>query len=315
MSRYVEKPTRSRPRPWRSASKMALTSNVRPASDPTPSYVIIARLEEATRQPRGRRRHPPQARRGRPPVEDRTPDRRCPARGPARPQGRRAQGRSRPAGRRPRPARQPPVLRRTLLPARPGRRGARRPPPGRPAQRGRSQGPARPGRDPRRPVPDRGSHRDVLAGVRQVARPRSQALGRHPAHRALPPAQPVRPPDRPPRAPGARGRPPARDDHLPGPGVFGLGRLTGPPATELERLLSTNPRDTKLLYQLSMLSESEGDPATAAKFQKQLVDIAPGDEANRQARPALHPERRDRRGRGPLDQALERPASPIRPGS
>ena len=48
---------------------------------------------------------------------------------------------------------------------------------------------------------------------------------------------------------------------------------------ELERLLSTNPRDTKLLYQLSVLSESEGDAATAAKFQKQMVDLAPSDES------------------------------------
>ncbi len=54
----------------------------------------------------------------------------------------------------------------------------------------------------------------------------------------------------------------------------------GTARAELERLLSTNPRDTKLLHQLSMLAESEGDPSTAAKFQKQLVDLAPGDEAN-----------------------------------
>ena len=57
-------------------------------------------------------------------------------------------------------------------------------------------------------------------------------------------------------------------------GDFGTARA------ELERLLSANPRDTKLLYQLSMLAESEGDPATASKFQKRLVDLAPGDEAN-----------------------------------
>ena len=56
-------------------------------------------------------------------------------------------------------------------------------------------------------------------------------------------------------------------------GDFGTAR------SELERLLSTNPRDTKLLHQLSMLSESEGDASTASKFQKQLVDLAPGDEA------------------------------------
>ena len=56
-------------------------------------------------------------------------------------------------------------------------------------------------------------------------------------------------------------------------GDFGTARA------ELERLLSTNPRDTKLLHQLSMLAESEGDPSTASKYQKQLVDLAPGDEA------------------------------------
>ena len=56
-------------------------------------------------------------------------------------------------------------------------------------------------------------------------------------------------------------------------GDFGTAR------SELERLLSTNPRDTKLLYQLSVLSESEGDSATAAKFQKQMVDLAPSDES------------------------------------
>ena len=57
-------------------------------------------------------------------------------------------------------------------------------------------------------------------------------------------------------------------------GDFGTARA------ELERLLSTNPRDTKLLHQLAVLSESEGDPSTASKFQKQLVDIAPSDESN-----------------------------------
>ena len=49
---------------------------------------------------------------------------------------------------------------------------------------------------------------------------------------------------------------------------------------ELERLLATNARDTQLLLQLSTLSESEGDLASAVKFQKQLVEITPTEEAS-----------------------------------
>src|SRR5262249_42793612 len=55
-------------------------------------------------------------------------------------------------------------------------------------------------------------------------------------------------------------------------GDFGTARQ------ELERLLTANARDTQLLQQLSSLSESEGDMATAAKYQKQLCDVAPTDE-------------------------------------
>ena len=47
---------------------------------------------------------------------------------------------------------------------------------------------------------------------------------------------------------------------------------------ELERLLSTNARDIPLLAQLSNLAEQEGDPATAAKYQKQALEIAPSPE-------------------------------------
>ena len=47
---------------------------------------------------------------------------------------------------------------------------------------------------------------------------------------------------------------------------------------ELERLLSTNARDTQLLAQLSNLAEQEGDFATAAKYQKQALDVAPSPE-------------------------------------
>ena len=52
-------------------------------------------------------------------------------------------------------------------------------------------------------------------------------------------------------------------------GDYGTARL------ELERLLSTNARDTQLLLQLSNLAEQEGDIATAAKYQKQATDLAP----------------------------------------
>jgi tetratricopeptide (TPR) repeat protein len=49
---------------------------------------------------------------------------------------------------------------------------------------------------------------------------------------------------------------------------------------ELERLLASNARDTQLLTQLSNLAEQEGDLATAAKYQKQALDLAPSPEAS-----------------------------------
>ena len=55
-------------------------------------------------------------------------------------------------------------------------------------------------------------------------------------------------------------------------GDYGTARL------ELERLLSTNVRDNQLLAQLSNLAEQEGDVSTAAKYQKQALDIAPSPE-------------------------------------
>ncbi len=48
---------------------------------------------------------------------------------------------------------------------------------------------------------------------------------------------------------------------------------------ELERLLATNSRDTALLQQLSSLSETDGDLTDAAKYQRQLNEIAPSDDA------------------------------------
>ncbi|HEV3121804.1 MAG TPA: tetratricopeptide repeat protein, partial [Isosphaeraceae bacterium] len=47
----------------------------------------------------------------------------------------------------------------------------------------------------------------------------------------------------------------------------------------LERLLSSQSRDPQLLEQLSALAEKEGDRTTAAQFQRQLLDVAPSDEA------------------------------------
>ena len=46
----------------------------------------------------------------------------------------------------------------------------------------------------------------------------------------------------------------------------------------LEKLLATNARDTGLIGQLSTLAETEGDVASAAKYQKQLNEIAPTDD-------------------------------------
>src|SRR6202030_583561 len=56
-------------------------------------------------------------------------------------------------------------------------------------------------------------------------------------------------------------------------GDFGTARQ------QLERLLSENARDSQLLGQLVALTEAEGDLAGAAKYQRQLVQIAPSKEA------------------------------------
>lgn len=45
---------------------------------------------------------------------------------------------------------------------------------------------------------------------------------------------------------------------------------------QLESLLAVNPRDTQLLGQLVGLAESEGDFSAAARYQKQVLDAAPG---------------------------------------
>ncbi len=50
--------------------------------------------------------------------------------------------------------------------------------------------------------------------------------------------------------------------------------------SELERLLSANTRDTQLLQQLSKLAEEEGDTESAAKYQKQLIELARSDDGS-----------------------------------
>lgn len=55
-------------------------------------------------------------------------------------------------------------------------------------------------------------------------------------------------------------------------GDFGTARQA------LERLLTSNARDGQLLQQLSMLAETEGDVAAAAKYQKQINEFAPTEE-------------------------------------
>ena len=48
---------------------------------------------------------------------------------------------------------------------------------------------------------------------------------------------------------------------------------------ELDALLAANPRDTALLRQLSSLAEAAGELADAARYQKDLNDLAPSDES------------------------------------
>ena len=52
----------------------------------------------------------------------------------------------------------------------------------------------------------------------------------------------------------------------------------GSARAELERLLATDTRDTQLLQQLSKLAEEEGDLESAARYQKQLNELAPSDD-------------------------------------
>ena len=74
----------------------------------------------------------------------------------------------------------------------------------------------------------------------------------------------------------------------------------GSARAELERLLAANTRDTQLLQQLSKLAEEEGDLESAARYQKQLNELAPSDEGAIAAGAALCPLRRARGGPGGL---------------
>ena len=48
--------------------------------------------------------------------------------------------------------------------------------------------------------------------------------------------------------------------------------------SELDKLLAANNRDPQLLNQLSKLAEEEGDIESAARYQKQLIELAPSDD-------------------------------------
>ena len=61
----------------------------------------------------------------------------------------------------------------------------------------------------------------------------------------------------------------------------------GAARAEIEPLLAANARDTKLLHQLSKLAEEEGDLEGAARYQKQLNDLAVDRRGHGPARPAL----------------------------
>ncbi len=54
----------------------------------------------------------------------------------------------------------------------------------------------------------------------------------------------------------------------------------GSARAELERLLATDTRDTRLIQQLSKLAEEEGDLESAARYQKQQIELAPSDDGS-----------------------------------
>ena len=65
--------------------------------------------------------------------------------------------------------------------------------------------------------------------------------------------------------------------HVHGAGPCVVGR-SGQHRAELEKLLATDTRDTRLLEQLSKLAEEEGDLETAARYQKMHEELAASDE-------------------------------------
>ena len=237
------------------------------------------------RQPGRCRRRPPPLGRDRPQESGRVPHGDRQAGDPAGPDRGGPQGGPRPDRRgagQPRALR---VLRPVVLPVGAVRGGARRPPPRRAGQPERHQGRARARRDPRRAVPHRRGDRDVLAGLRQGRESRRQARGRQQADRAVLAAQPVRPPPDPAPAPGARrahgagaGQAQQRDVAICTAQAYAASGDMGSARAELEPLLAANTRDVQLLQQLSKLAEEEGDIEGAARYQKQLNELAPSDD-------------------------------------
>ena len=104
------------------------------------------------------------------------------------------------------------------------------------------------------------------------------------ADRAVPPARPARPALCPVPAPGARRPRPGeqgtrtRDVAMCVAQAHASSGDMGSARAELEKLLATDTRDTRLLSQLSKLAEEDGDLETAARYQKMLEELASSDE-------------------------------------
>ena len=249
-----------------------------------PAWTMAARIRGVGGQPRRRRRRLPPAGRDRPPQPHRVPDRRRQARGPAGPRRRR---RSRPAAtcsprRRATPSTTSSSPSSASSSAR-TRRGST--PSAGPSGSTRTTPKVDPhaGRDPRRPVPHRGGHRALLAGLREGRGPRRQARHGHPAHRALPPAQPVRPPAR--AAPArSEARPSSRPQQRESRSAWP--RPTPPRATWARPAPSSSACWRPTPATSSSSSSSPSSPrrratsTSAAKYQKQLNELAPSDEGS-----------------------------------
>ncbi|MFI5456257.1 MAG: DUF1583 domain-containing protein [Isosphaerales bacterium] len=79
--------------------------------------------------------------------------------------------------------------------------------------------------------------------------------------------------------PGA-GQPQQRDVAICMAQAYAASGDLGSARAELERLLASNTRDGQLLQQLSKLAEEEGDLESAARYQKQLNELAPSDDGS-----------------------------------